>query len=66
MNLILDIEAAAIEAGVGVSTIRRWVARGRLPLHAGRVWSDDVRAVKAEMHAARLATLKQHRVRVAV
>ena len=62
LDLLLDIEAAAVEAGIGQSTIRRWIRQGLLVSNHGTVLSSDVRRVKAEKQTARLANLKQHRV----
>ena len=64
MDLLLDVEAAAVEAGVGASTIRRWIAEGSLhpeTRRPTRVWASEVGAVRDAKHAAQRAPLTKPR-----
>jgi hypothetical protein len=63
-NLALDIPTAAVEAGVGQSTIRRWLAAGHLAPITRRpvtVWSHDVNQLRDELRSKRLAALDKAR-----
>jgi predicted site-specific integrase-resolvase len=66
VELILDVATAAVDAGIGASTIRRWLANGTLtPVQTSPILvrTTDVRALRDENRARRRAPLdKRNRI----